>query len=299
MPDNTITIDHSSKAAEKVRPQSQLKEVFKRLVQNKLALIGMVLLAVYILIAIFGPLMTSYNYAEFSLLEKNQPPSATHWCGTDQYGRDILTRLLVGTRYSIGLGLGAVALGLVFGIILGCLAGYFGGWVEEVIMRFGDLVQSIPAMLLAIMISIVLGTGFLQTVIAIGFGRITLNARLIRAQFLSQRRLEYVEAAQATNCPKGRLMFVHILPNTISPLIVTSTMGVGGTVMMAANLSFINLGIQPPSPEWGAMISDANAMVRSAPYQILFPGLMLALFVLALNLFGDGLRDALDPKLRT
>ena len=282
----------------KVRAQSQVKETLKRLVRNRLALVGMIILIIYILIAIFGPFLTPYNYAEFSLMDKKSPPSAAHWCGTDQYGRDILTRLLVGTRYSMGLGLGAVALGLLFGVILGCLAGYFGGWVEEIIMRFGDLVQSIPSMLLAIIISIVLGTGFIQTVIAIGFGRITLNARLIRAQFLSQRRLEYVEAALATNCPKGKLMFVHILPNTISPLIVTSTMGVGGTVMMAANLSFINLGIQPPSPEWGAMISDANAMVRSAPYQILFPGLMLAIFVLALNLFGDGLRDALDPKLK-
>ncbi|MBE6016570.1 MAG: ABC transporter permease [Lachnospiraceae bacterium] len=285
-------------AGGKTRKQSQFIEVMRRLMRNKLAVIGMVIFIIYILIAVFAPLLTPYNYAEFNLVEKNQLPSMAHLCGTDQFGRDILTRLFVGTRYSLGLGLGAVALGLVFGVILGCIAGYFGGWVEELIMRLGDLIQSIPAMLLAIIISIVLGSGFIQTIIALGFGRITLNARLLRAQFLSQRRLEYVEAAQATNCPKIKLMFVHILPNTISPLIVSSTMGVGGTIMMAANLSFINLGIRPPSPEWGAMISDANSMVRSAPFQILFPGLFLAIFVLALNLFGDGLRDALDPKLR-
>jgi len=285
-------------AGGKTRKQSQFIEVMRRLMRNKLAVIGMVIFIIYILIAVFAPLLTPYNYAEFNLVEKNQLPSMAHLCGTDQFGRDILTRLFVGTRYSLGMGLGAVALGLVFGVILGCIAGYFGGWVEELIMRLGDLIQSIPAMLLAIIISIVLGSGFIQTIIALGFGRITLNARLLRAQFLSQRRLEYVEAAQATNCPKIKLMFVHILPNTISPLIVSSTMGVGGTIMMAANLSFINLGIRPPSPEWGAMISDANSMVRSAPFQILFPGLFLAIFVLALNLFGDGLRDALDPKLR-
>jgi len=295
MHDKTMT---GAIAGGKTRKQSQFIEVMRRLMRNKLAVIGMVIFIIYILIAVFAPLLTPYNYAEFNLVEKNQLPSMAHLCGTDQFGRDILTRLFVGTRYSLGLGLGAVALGLVFGVILGCIAGYFGGWVEELIMRLGDLIQSIPAMLLAIIISIVLGSGFIQTIIALGFGRITLNARLLRAQFLSQRRLEYVEAAQATNCPKIKLMFVHILPNTISPLIVSSTMGVGGTIMMAANLSFINLGIRPPSPEWGAMISDANSMVRSAPFQILFPGLFLAIFVLALNLFGDGLRDALDPKLR-
>jgi peptide/nickel transport system permease protein len=221
-----------------------------------------------------------------------------HLLGTDQYGRDMLTRLLYGTRFSLGLGLGAVCIGLVFGIIIGCLAGYFGGWVENLIMRICDVFQAIPGMLLAVIISMVLGTGFVETIIALGFGRIALNCRLIRAQFLSQRKLEYVEAAQATNCSKIKLMFVHILPNTISPLIVSSTMGVGGTIMMAANLSFINLGVLEPTPEWGAMISSARNVMRYYPYQVLFPGLFMAIFVLSLNLFGDGLRDALDPKLK-
>lgn len=283
---------------ETIKKQSQFRETMKRLCKDKLAVVGMIIFVIYLFFAIFAPVLTPYNYAEFNLAEKNQMPSAAHWCGTDNYGRDILTRLLVGTRYSLGIGLGAVALGLVFGVILGCLAGYFGGWVEELIMRFGDLMQAIPSMLLAVIISIVLGTGFGETIIALGIGRITLNSRLVRAQFLSQRKLEYVEAAQATNCSKAKLMFVHILPNTISPLIVSSTMGVGGTIMMAANLSFINLGVRPPSPEWGAMISEANTVIRHYPYQILFPGLFMAVFVLALNLFGDGLRDALDPKLK-
>lgn len=282
---------------EKLRKQSQFKEVMSRLFKNKLAVAGMIIFTIYVLIAILAPLLAPYEYAEFTL-EKNQAPSLMHLCGTDQYGRDIFSRLLIGTRYSIGLGLGAVVIGLIIGIILGCLAGYFGGWVEEVIMRFGDLMQSIPSMLLAVIISMALGTGFFETMIALGIGRITLTSRMLRAQFLSQRKLEYVEAAQATNCSKPRQMFVHILPNTISPLIVNSTMGVGGTIMMAANLSFIQLGVLEPTPEWGAMISNARDMMRYYPYQVLFPGLFMAFFVLSLNLFGDGLRDALDPKLK-
>lgn len=283
---------------ESLHKQSQAKEIMGRLFKDKLAVIGMVIFALYIVIAIIAPVLTPYDYAAMDLPNKNLSPSLAHLMGTDQYGRDMLTRLLYGTRFSLALGLGAVVLGLFFGIVLGCLAGYFGGWVEEVIMRFGDLMQSIPSTLLAIIISMVLGTGVVETIVALGIGRITLNSRLIRAQFLSQRKLEYVEAAQATNCSKLRLMFVHILPNTISPLIVSSTMGVGGTIMMAANLSFIGLGVLEPTPEWGAMISSARNVMRYYPYQVLLPGLFMAVFVLSLNLFGDGLRDALDPKLK-
>lgn len=283
----------------RLKKQSQLKEIMGRLLENRLAVVGMIIFALYILIAIFAPLLTPYDFVTPNALAKNQGPSLLHWFGTDDFGRDILTRLFFGTRYSLGLGLGAVLLGLLVGVILGCIAGYFGGWIEEVIMRFCDLMQAIPGTLLAICISMVLGSGFVNTIIALGIARIPLNCRMIRAQFLSQRNLEYVEAAQATNCPKIKLMFVHILPNTVSPLIVTNTMGLGGVIMMAAGLSFINLGVQPPIPEWGAMITAAKNYIRTCPYQILFPGLFMAVFVLAINLFGDGLRDAMDPKLKT
>ncbi|MCD8240307.1 MAG: ABC transporter permease [Oscillospiraceae bacterium] len=290
-----LTLDEPE---DSLRKQSQVKEVMKRLFRDRLAVVGMVIFAIYVLIAIFAPILTPYNYAEFSLVEKNQGMSWAHICGTDQYGRDIFSRLLYGTRYSLLLGLGAVVIGLALGIILGCVAGYFGGWVETLIMRGCDVVQSIPGMLLAVIISVSLGIGVMQTIVALGIGRIALCCRMIRAQFLSQRKLEYVEAAQATNCSKARLMFVHILPNTISPLIVSSTMGVGGTIMMAANLSFIGLGVQEPTPEWGAMLSGAQSLMRHYPYQVIIPGLFMAIFVLSLNLFGDGLRDALDPKLK-
>jgi peptide/nickel transport system permease protein len=298
MPEEKVNAAVLEEPEDSLRKQSQFKQVMGRLCKNKLAVLGMIIFALYIIIAIIGPLLTPYNYAAFDQINKNQGPSMAHWLGTDQYGRDMLTRLLYGTRFSLGLGLGAVCIGLVFGIIIGCVAGYFGGWVENLIMRICDVFQAIPGMLLAVIISMVLGTGFVETIIALGFGRIALNCRLIRAQFLSQRKLEYVEAAQATNCSKIKLMFVHILPNTISPLIVSSTMGVGGTIMMAANLSFINLGVLEPTPEWGAMISGARNVMRYYPYQVLFPGLFMAIFVLSLNLFGDGLRDALDPKLK-
>jgi peptide/nickel transport system permease protein len=258
----------------------------------------MVIIIIYFLVAIFAPLLAPYDFSKMNFSEKNSGPSLQHLCGTDNYGRDIFSRLIYGTRYSLGLGFGAVLFGLIIGTILGCIAGFFGGWIEELIMRFCDVMQAIPGVLLAIVISAALGTGFVNTIIALGVGRIAYNVRMIRGQFLSQRKLEYVEAAHATNCSKVKLMFFHILPNALSPIIVGTTMGIGGTIMMAAGLSFINLGVQPPLPEWGAMMTAAREFMRDYPYQLLFPGIAMAFLVLSLNLFGDGLRDVLDPKLR-
>lgn len=281
------------------KKQNQFAVIMKRLLKDKLTVVGLIIVGCYILIAIFAPLLTPYEMTDLNLAEKNMAPSLTHLCGTDEFGRDILTRLFFGTRYSLAVGLGSVALGLVFGIVLGCLAGYFGGWVEEIIMRICDIMQAIPSILLAVVISVVLGTGVVNTIIALGVGRIPLNCRMIRAQFLGLRDMEYIEAAQATNCPIPKQMFIHMLPNAISPLIVTTTMGIGGMIMMSASLSFINLGVRPPLPEWGAMIDAASENLRNYPYQIIAPGVFMAIFVLAINLFGDGLRDALDPKLKT
>lgn len=282
----------------KVKKQSQTREIMGRLFQSKTAVAGLIIIALYLLVAIFADFITPHSISEMDLSVRNLSPSSEHWFGTDDFGRDIFSRVLYGTRYSLGLGLGSVGLALIAGIILGCISGFFGGWIEEIILRICDVMQAIPGILLAIAISMVLGSGFVNTIIAIGIGRIPLNCRMVRAQFLGQRKLEYVEAAQATNCPKTKLMFIHILPNAISPLIVNTTMGVGGMIMMAAGLSFINLGVQPPLPEWGAMMSAARDAIRYYPYQLLFPGLAMALLVLSLNLFGDGLRDALDPKLK-
>lgn len=283
---------------EEARKQSQFLEVLKRLTRSKTAMIGLIIFLLLVILAIIGPMIAPYDYAEMIAIDKNQAPSATHLLGTDDLGRDILSRLLVGTRYTLVLGLGACIAGLIVGIILGCIAGFFGGWVEEVIMRFCDVMQAIPGMLLAVAISSALGNGLIWTIIALSIGRIPFVCRMLRAQFLNQRKLEYVEAAQAENCSKATIMFKHILPNTISPLIVATTMGVGNTITMAASLSYIGLGVQPPTPEWGAMLSAAKSAIRHYPYQLLYPGLAIAILVLAMNLFGDGLRDAMDPKLK-
>ena len=284
---------------ENVKKQSPFLEVLKRLAQNKIAVAGLIIVIVFALIAIFAPFLTTYDPVAINLKGKNLGPMvAGHICGTDSMGRDIFSRLIYGARYSLGLGFASVVVGLIAGIILGCVAGYFGGVVEELIMRACDVFQAIPGTLLAIVISAALGSGFTNTIIALSISRVPFTCRMIRAQFLNQRKLEYVEAAQAENCSKLALMFKHILPNTISPIIVATTMGIGGTIMMAASLSYIGLGIQPPTPEWGAMLSDAKAIIRFYPYQALAPGLCIAIIVLALNLFGDGLRDAMDPKLK-
>ena len=186
----------------------------------------------------------------------------------------------------------------IIGIILGSIAGYFGGWVDNLIMRLCDIVQSIPGMLLSIIISATLGVGFGNTIIALAVGGIAGGVRLLRGQMLSIRKEEYLEAATTVNCSAGRIMFRHMLPNALSPVIVGTTMGMGNTIMVAASLSFIGLGVQPPDPEWGAMLSAGRDVFRKYPHIMLFPGIFIFLTVLSFNLFGDGLRDALDPKLK-
>lgn len=283
---------------EPVKKQNQAFETLKRLVRNKVALIGLIIVILFVLIAILAPLLAPFNPTAYNLKIKNQAPSLEHLFGTDDMGRDILSRLIYGARYSLGLGFATVLVSLGAGIVLGCIAGFFGGRVEEIVMRFCDVFQAIPGTLLAIVISAALGSGFVNTIIALSVSRVPFTCRMIRAQFLNQRKMEYVEAARAENVSNLSLMFKHILPNAISPIIVATTMGIGGTIMMAASLSYIGLGIQPPTPEWGAMLSDARAVIRYYPYQAFAPGLCIAILVLALNLLGDSLRDVLDPKLK-
>lgn len=298
MANNTAELKIANPIWKKPPKQSQFRLVIKRLRKNKLAMSGLVIIVIFAIIAVIAPLIAPYGYRDTDVSAVNAPPSWLHLCGCDDLGRDIFSRLLFGARYSIGLGLLTTAFGLFFGIILGSIAGYFGGHIENIIMRFCDVMQSIPGILLQIIISAALGNGFFFTVIALGIGRVTNVSRMVRAQFLSIRGQEFVEAANALNVPIWRIVFKHILPNAITPLIVTSTMGIGQTIMSAAGLSYLGLGIQPPTPEWGAMLSGARQYIRYYPTQVLFPGLCIALFVLAMNLLGDGLRDALDPKLK-
>lgn len=279
--------------------ENRFVSVFKRISKNKVAVIGFVVVLIMIAVAIAAPLIAPYSYETMDFAVKNQTPSWAHICGTDEYGRDIFSRLLYGARYSLSLGLLAQVLHLVFGVLFGSIAGYYGGKIDAVIMRICDTIQSIPNMLLAVIVSSALGVGFINTVIALGIGHITTTARVVRAQFLPLRSKEFVEAEKSINCSNIRIIFKHILPNAFAPVIVQTTMGVGGDITTAAALSFLGLGVRPPTPEWGAMLSSAKDFIRYYPHMILFPGLCIAIVVLSLNLFGDGLRDALDPKLKT
>lgn len=283
----------------KVEKTSLFLETVQRVWKNPGSRVGIVLLAVIVLACVLGPFLTPYGINDMDLANMNAWPSLQHLCGTDGMGRDQFSRLLYGGRYSLALGLCAALLGSLAGIVIGSIAGYFGGRTETLIMRFMDIWSSLPSMLLCILISAALGSGFFNTILALSVGNIPISVRLIRGQILSERNREYLEAAQSINCSNLSIMFRHLLPNVISPVIVDATMGIGMNVTMAAALSYIGLGVQPPTPEWGAMLADARTHILNYPYLIMFPGLIIALTVLAINLIGDGLRDALDPKLRS
>lgn len=280
------------------RKQSQFVDVLLRLSKNKTAMLGLAIFLVEVLLAVFAPLLMPYGYAEMNPRDMLQGPSAAHLMGTDDMGRDIFSRLLYGARYSLGIGIAALAVGAWLGVLIGAIAGYFGGWLDNIIMRVLDVIQAIPGMLMMIAIAAVLGTGFWNTVFALSIGGIPGTARMLRASIFKIRNMEYLEAAESINCGKFRMIVGHVLPNAFSPLIVSFTMGVASTIVSAASLSFIGLGIQPPSPEWGAMLSSGRAYIRDYPHMVLFPGIAIMITVLALNMLGDGLRDALDPKLK-
>lgn len=282
-----------------VEKTSMLKETLTRMVKSPSAKLGCVILVLMVVACVAAPLLTPYSPTDMDFSNMFSAPSRLHPCGTDAYGRDILCRLLYGGRYSLILGVSASLFGALLGIIIGCIAGYFGGMVETVIMRLMDVWSALPSILLSIIISAVLGPGFFNTILALSISGVPSGVRLIRGQILSERAKEYLEAAESINCSKLSIMFKHLLPNVISPMIVSTTMSIGNHITSAASLSFIDLGVRPPTPEWGAMLSAARDHMLSYPYMIMFPGIFIALTILSVNLLGDGLRDALDPKLRS
>lgn len=290
----------AASAAEKakVARSSMFLDILKGTVRSPTAKLGAILLVLMILSAVLAPVIAPYDPNGMDLLNMKQAPSAAHIMGTDTFGRDLFTRLLYGGQYSLALGFAASIFSTVVAIILGCVAGYFGGWTETIIMRIMDVLSALPSILLCIIISTALGDGFFNTVLALSIGQIPASVRMMRAQILSERGAEYLEACETINCSKISIMFKHLLPNTISPMIVCLTMGIGDNITMAASLSYIGLGVQPPTPEWGALLSDARSQIMNYPYMIIFPGIFIMLTVLAANLLGDGLRDALDPKMR-
>lgn len=280
------------------KKESAFRSVLLRLSKNQSAMAGLIILTVEIIIAIIAPAIMPYSFEEMDLTNMSASPSWEHIMGTDDLGRDIFSRILYGTRYSLGLGIGAVLFGIVFAVIIGSIAGYFGDQVDNIVMRALDIIQAIPSMILMIVISTVLGPGFFNTIIAMSIGGIAGGSRILRASILKVRKMEYLEASEAINCSKFRIIWKHVLPNAFSPLIVQSTMNVGGVILQAAGLSFIGLGVQPPTPEWGALLAGGRNYIRYSPHMVMFPGIAIMITVLALNMMGDGLRDALDPKLK-
>lgn len=293
-----VSVKKQEHPGETVKKQSQLGEILKRLCRNKTAMVGSILFIIILILGLLAPYISPYGYAEMDLVNRFGAPSSAHWFGQDDLGRDILTRVLWGTRYSLGLGFASMAFAFFFGTILGCVAGYYGGRFESMIMRFCDVWQSIPHLVMTILIATAFGTGWLNTVFAMGISEIPSACRTVRAQFLSIREEQYVEAEHAINASSARIMFKHMLPNALAPLIVNMTLGIGNNIMQAASLSYLGLGVQSPTPEWGAMITAGRDYLRNYPHLVLFPGLALAITIIAVNIFGDGLRDAIDPKLK-
>lgn len=283
---------------EDLRKRSQWKDIWRRLRRNKLAMFGMILVLLLIVAAVFAKQLAPYDPAQQDLIHKLEMPSRAHLLGTDDYGRDILSRIIYGGRISLLVAILAIAFSLVAGGILGVSAGYFGGVYDGVIMRVMDVMMAIPGFLLAVCVSSALGTGVQNTAIAIGIGCVPGYARLMRALVLSIRDQEYVEAARITGSSDWRIMLKHIVPNILSPIIVESTLRIGACILMISSLSFIGLGVQPPDAEWGSMLSAGRQYIRTFWPIVTFPGLAIMVTLFGFNLFGDGLRDALDPRLK-
>ncbi|MBC2856568.1 MAG: ABC transporter permease [Cetobacterium sp.] len=282
------------------KKRSQWAEVWRSLKKNKMALTGLFILTVLILLAIFADQIANYDNVVIkqNLRMRLKPPSAQHWLGTDEFGRDIFARIIHGARVSLKVGVVAVGIAIVIGGTLGAIAGYYGGKLDNVIMRIMDIFLAVPSILLAIAIVSALGPNLLNLMVAISVSSIPGYARIVRASVLSIRDQEFVEAARAIGASDGRIIFRHIIPNALAPVIVQGTLGVAGAILSTAGLSFIGLGIQPPAPEWGSMLSGGRQYLRYAWWVTTFPGVVIMITILSLNLLGDGLRDALDPRLK-
>ncbi len=280
------------------KKHSQLGQTWRRLKKNKLAMVGLFIVAVLVVLAIFADVIAPYPFDESDYSSIFMYPCAEHPLGTDNMGRDILSRVIYGGRVSLLVSVLSIVLSLAVGGILGCVAGFFGGKVDGVIMRITDILQAIPALMLAVAISSLLGAGTVTTAVAIAAASIAPSVRILRSTILSIREQEYVEAARATGSNSLRIITRHVLPNTLSPIIVDCSLRVGMNIMQISALSFIGLGVKAPTAEWGSMLSSGLNYIRDFYPLILFPGLAIMLTLFGFNVFGDGLRDALDPRLK-
>ncbi len=280
------------------RNSSKLYDIWRRLRKNKLAIVALVVLILLVLIAILAPWIAPHSYEKQNAKNGYASPSSEHLLGTDKLGRDTFSRLIYGARQSLKMGIIAVAFSAVVGCAIGAIAGYYGKWVDNLCMRLLDVYQAIPMFLLCVTLAAILGPSLQNAIIALGISGVPGYARLMRASVLTVRENEFIESAKAVGIGGPSIIINHIIPNAIAPIIVEITMGVGAMILAGAALSFIGLGAQPPVPEWGYMISDARSVMRAHPELALYPGICIMLTVLSCNLLGDGLRDALDPRLR-
>ena len=293
-----VAVQPSILAADEVRrSRGLLRDSWTRLLSGWNGRVGLVLILLVILTGLLTPVVNPYDArTDSNLAEARRPPSIEHPFGTDRLGRDVFQRIMHGARISLLIGFVVVFVSGAIGTTLGLLAGYFGGWVDTLIMRIMDVLLAFPAILLAIAIVAVRGAGLTNTIIAVAVVGVPGYARVVRSMVLSLRERDYVDAARMVGVSDIGIMFTHILPNSLTPIIVQMTLGVGGAIVFAAALGFLGLGVQPPTPEWGAMIADGLPLLNQSPNLVFFPGMAIMLTVLAFNLFGDGLRDALDPQ---
>ena len=283
---------------EQNKRRSQMHEVWRRFRRNHLAMLGLVIAGLLVLVALLAPVLAPYDPNLIDPINRLQMPSSAHLLGTDNFGRDLLSRLIYGTRVSLGVSLLGLVIALAISILFGATAGYFGGRYENVLMRLTDILMCIPGVLLAVSISALLGVGVVNTAIAIAVSGVAPAIRMLRATVMQIREQEYVEAARATGSRNGRIIFKQILPNTLSPIIVDSTMRIGGNILQISSLSFIGLGVQPPTSEWGSILSSGQEFITTFWPLITVPGIAIVLTVFAFNVMGDGLRDALDPRMK-
>ena len=280
-----------------MKKRSQRRDIWRRFKSNKLAMVGLVIVVVIVLSAVFADVITPYEYSARSS-DRLVFPCLAHPFGTDNYGRDLLSRVIYGGRISLLVSLLGLLISVGIGSVLGATAGYFGGPYETIVMRLMDIIMAIPGTLMAVAVSALLGNGVVNTAIAVSVGGIAPSARMLRATVLTIRDQEYVEAARARGSGNFRIIIRQILPNTLSPLIVDSTLRIGTNIMMISGLSFIGLGVQPPTPEWGSILNTGREFITTFWPMITFPGIAIMLTMFGFNVMGDGLRDALDPKLK-
>lgn len=283
------------KAEQTVGPWREAWRGFKK---SKVAVVGIIIVLFFIILAVAGPLLAKEGINDQVMTDRLQPPSAEHWLGTDDFGRDILSRVIHGARISLWVGFSSVVGSIVIGSTLGIIAGYYGRWVDTIISRFFDIMLAFPSILLAIAIVSVLGPSLQNALIAIAIINVPNFGRLIRSKVLSIKEDEYITAAKGIGMRDVRILFSHILPNSMAPVIVQGTLAIATAILEAAALGFLGLGAQAPMPEWGKMLADSKNYMQSAPWTMIFPGLAIMFTVLGFNLMGDGLRDAMDPRMK-